>query len=106
MLSRANNARPEILRAYVDYERELAIDKCRVACLLGVVFMPGGAALDYFVYEKYVGEFFGLRILSSLLLLFLWWLFKTEFGRKHYKALGMVEVSIPLFFISWMIAAT
>jgi signal transduction histidine kinase len=106
MLSRANNARPEILRAYVDWERGLAIDKCRVAALLGVVFMPGGAALDYYVYEKHLGAFFGLRVLASGLLLFLWWLFTTAWGRKHYKALGMLEVSIPLFFISWMIAAT
>ena len=34
MLSGRANARPEILRAYVNYERDLAIDKCRVACLL------------------------------------------------------------------------
>jgi signal transduction histidine kinase len=106
MLSGTNNARPEILRAYVDWERELSIDKCRVACLLGVVFMPGGVALDYVVYPDYVRLFLGLRVFSSLLLLFLWWLFTTELGRRHHKALGMIEVSIPLFFISWMIAAT
>jgi signal transduction histidine kinase len=106
MLNRPSNARPEILRAYVDWERALAIDKCRVACLLGVVFMPGGVALDYVVYKDYVPQFLGLRILSSALLLLLWWLFTTPWGRAHYKALGMVEVSIPLFFISWMIAVT
>lgn len=106
MLNRTASARPEILQAYVDWERTLAIDKCRVACLLGVVFMPGGVALDYVVYNHYVPEFLGLRLLSSVLLLFLWWLFKTPWGARHYKALGMVEVSIPLFFISWMIART
>ena len=104
MLNPTANARPEILRAYVDYERELAIEKCRVAALLGVVFMPGGFALDWFVYPDRLGVFFGLRILSALLLLFLWWLFTTPWGRKHYKALGMFEVSVPLFFISVMIA--
>jgi signal transduction histidine kinase len=104
MLNRASNVRPEMQRAYVEHERELAIDKCRVACLLGVIFMPGGVVLDYVVYRDEVPYFFGLRALSSLLLLFLWWLFTTAFGRRHYKALGMVEVSIPLFFISWMIA--
>src|ERR1051326_7890495 len=106
MPNRANNASPEILRAYVEHERDLAIDKCRVACLLGVVFMPGGFTLDWFVYPDYVWRFFALRLISAGLLLFLWWLFTTSWGRKHYKALGMVEVSIPLFFISWMIAAT
>jgi signal transduction histidine kinase len=104
MLRGNTNARPEILRAYIDWERELSIDKCRVACLLGVVFMPGGIALDWFVYPKEVWPFFGLRVLSALLLLFLWWLFTTPWGRRHYKALGMIEVSIPLLFISMMIA--
>src|SRR6185295_17854237 len=104
MFNRTNNARPEILRAYVDWERELSIDKCRVACLLGVFFMPGGVTLDWFVYPKQVWPFFGLRVLSALLLLFLWWLFTTPWGRRHHKALGMIEVSIPLFFISLMIA--
>jgi signal transduction histidine kinase len=106
MLSRVTNARPEILRAYIDFERDLAIDKCRMACLLGVIFMPGGFTLDYFVYPKQLWPFLGLRVLSALLLLFLWWMFKAPWGRRHYKALGMVEVSIPLFFISWMIAVT
>ena len=106
MFNRTNNARPEILRAFVDWERDLSIDKCRVACLLGVVFMPGGFSLDYFVYPDYLWPFFWLRLLSSGLLLGLWWLFKTQWGRAHYKALGMVEVSIPLLFISCMIAVT
>ena len=94
------------MRAFVDWERDLSIDKCRVACLLGVVFMPGGFSLDYFVYPDYLWPFFWLRLLSSGLLLGLWWLFKTQWGRAHYKALGMVEVSIPLLFISCMIAVT
>src|SRR5436853_7658561 len=94
---------PELQRAYLDYERALAIDKCRVACLLGVVFMPGGFLLDYFMYRDWLWPFFGLRVLCSLLLGILWWLFGTNWGRQHYKPLGMVEVSLPLFFISWMI---
>src|SRR3954468_7241168 len=106
MFNRTNNARPEILRAFVDWERELSIDKCRVACLLGGVFMPGGFSLDYFVYHDSLWPFFWLRLLSSALLLGLWWLFTTRWGRAHYKALGMVEVSIPLLFISGMIAVT
>src|SRR3954454_13264894 len=98
MLSRATNARPEILRAYIDFERDLAIDKWRMACLLGEIFMPGGFTLDYFVYSKQLWPFLGFGVLSALLLLFLWWMFKAPWGRRHYKALGMVEVSIPLFF--------
>jgi signal transduction histidine kinase len=96
--------RAELMRAYVEYEKNLAIDKCRVACLLGVVFMPAGVALDYMVYPEKVPLFFGMRVLCSLLLWALWWLFSKPWGQKHHKALGMVEVSLPLFFISLMIA--
>lgn len=96
---------PDLRHAYETYERDLAIEKCRVACLLGVVFMPGGLTLDYFVYPWQVKIFFALRLYSALLLLALWWVFKSDWGRRHYKFLGMVEVSIPLFFISGMIYA-
>lgn len=103
MLNRATNSDPNLMRAYVEYERKLAIDKYRMACLLGVVFMPAGAALDYFVYPQEMLEFFGLRVACSVLLGILWWLFGTAFGEKHHKMLGMIEVSLPLFFISLMI---
>src|SRR5678816_375128 len=96
----------KLMRAYVDYERKLAIEKCRMACLLGVVFMPAGALLDYFVYSDQVPFFFGLRLWCSVLLGVLWWLFAQPFGQRHHKALGMIEVSLPLFFISLMIYAT
>src|SRR2546430_8375245 len=41
-------------------------------------------------------SFFGLRILSALLLLFLWWLFTAPWGRRHYKALGIDRKSTRL----------
>jgi signal transduction histidine kinase len=106
MPNRSANANPELQRAYVEYERQLAIDKYRVACLLGVVFMPGGALLDYFMYPRQVLPFFAMRLLCSALLGLLWWLFATPWGARRYKALGMIEVSLPLFFISWMIYLT
>jgi signal transduction histidine kinase len=99
-------ANPELRRAYVDYERELVIEKCRVACLLGVVFMPGGVALDLFVYRENVPGFLAMRMLTAFLLGVLWWLFSTSFGRKHYKTLGMIEVCLPMACISWMIYMT
>jgi signal transduction histidine kinase len=68
--------------------------------------MPGGFTLDWFVYREKVWQFFALRLISAGMLLFLWWFFTTPLGRRHYKGLGMIEVSIPLFFISWMIAKT
>jgi len=106
MPDRAHNANTELQRAYVEYERQLAIDKYRVACLLGIVFMPGGALLDYFMYPKMVLPFFGMRLLCSALLGLVWWLFTTPWGSRNYKGLGMIEVSLPLFFISWMIYLT
>ena len=66
MLSRAVKTNPELMRAYVEYERELAIDKCRVACLLGVVFMPSGILLDYFIYPEKLQSFLGMRLLCSV----------------------------------------
>ncbi|MDX1951528.1 MAG: ATP-binding protein [Verrucomicrobiota bacterium] len=94
---------PELWSAFLKHEQEVAIQRYRVACILGVIFMPAGVTLDFFVYPGHVGRFFALRVICSLLLFALWWLFGTEWGKKRYRGLGLVEVSLPLFCISWMI---
>ena len=98
-------ADPAALReAYAAHEQRVQVGNYRVACVLGIIFMPAGFTLDYFVYPDRVGIFFAGRLVSSALLAGVWFLLGTEFGRRRYRALGLVEVSIPILCISWMIA--
>ncbi len=90
--------------AYATHERRVQVQNYRVACVLGIIFMPAGISLDWFVYEAQVRVFFVGRLVSSALLAVVWFLLGTDFGRRWYRALGLVEVSIPVVCISWMIA--
>ncbi len=91
-------------QAYATHERRVQVQNYRVACVLGIIFMPAGIGLDWFVYPDQVGTFFAGRLVSSALLAMVWFALGTELGRRRYRALGLVEVSIPILCIAWMIA--
>ena len=97
---------PGLLSAYEEYERERTIRNNWIGCILGIIFMPAGFALDRFVYEERLGEFFVLRMICSALLLAVWWGLGTGWGGRAYRLLGLIEVSLPLAFISEMIRRT
>ncbi len=92
--------------AFHENERDVIIRNNRVACVLGMIFMPFGYVLDYFVYREEAGMFLLYRIICSVLLGGVWYLFGTEQGRRYYRALGLAEVSLPMFFMALMINQT
>lgn len=96
----------ELSRAFADYERVVRIQNYKVGCALGIVFMPAGASLDYFVYPGHLAHFWNLRLWCSLLLACVWGLLNTRLGARLYRPLGLIEVSLPLLFISGMIYLT
>src|SRR6266404_3501154 len=85
-------------QAFSEYQREVAIQNYKVGCVLGIVFMPAGVSLDYFVYRDETLYFLKLRIICSLLLGGIWLLLRTPLGIRHYRSLGLIEVALPLFF--------
>ncbi len=95
-----------IRQAFVEHERSVRIQNYRIACILALVFMPAGAALDFLVYPENTAHFFLLRLLCSSLLLFIWWFVKSPLGSAHYRLLGLILPALPSFFISWMIFET
>jgi signal transduction histidine kinase len=92
-----------IQKAFRDHELSVRIHNYRVSCILALIFVPAGVSLDYFVYPDKRGLFFLLRLACSAVLFFIWWLVKTPFGQRHYRALGLILPATPAFFISWMI---
>jgi signal transduction histidine kinase len=96
----------EIATAFRRYEQRVAISNIRIGCYLGMVLMPLGFLLDYIVYRPLVWEFLGLRLASSALIGLFLGLVMTEFGRSHYRILGLILLLIPAFFIAVMIART
>ena len=97
--------------AFRGYERGVRIHNYRVACVLALIFMPAGSALDFVMYRSWPvpglwQQFFGLRLLCSALLLFIWWFVRTPLGLKSLWALGQIVAALPSLFISLMIYET
>jgi len=97
---------PALEAAFQASEGAVRIQNYRVACVLAMIFMPAGCALDYLVYPEHAAGFLRLRLVSSVLLLVMLWLVRTGFGRRIYRWLGIALPAIPSFFISWMIFQT
>ena len=96
----------EFLAAYQEYDREITIRKTRVGCLFGIVMVPVFGGLDYFVYPERLTQFFLLRLLCSALMMGLYFVLKTDFGKKYYHFQGLVLLFLPSATIAWMVYAT
>lgn len=95
-----------MLNAFVDHDRRATFTNFQVACFLGILLMPAGVVLDWFVYPEQVRFFLGLRLACSVLIAVSLAFAMTDIGRKHYRLLGLLLAMTPTFFIAWMIQAT
>ncbi len=96
----------EIQKAFVEYDRKVILNNVIIGCLIGIVLMPLGTLLDYYVYYSEWKYFLKLRLTCSLLIGIFWAVVITPFGRKHPRKLGVVLAFFPAFFMSWMIYST
>ena len=96
----------EIQKAFAEYDRQVILNNVIIGCVIGVVFMPMGTLLDYYVYQPEVFYFLKLRLLCSVLIAGFGAVVITPFGRRHPRGFGVLLAIFPAFFISWMIYAT
>jgi signal transduction histidine kinase len=96
----------EIQSAFVESDRRAILSNVKVGCFLGIVLMPLGTILDYFVYKVDVPSFFKARLLCSFLIGVFWAIVVTPFGRKHPRKFGVLLALLPALFISWMVWKT
>ena len=92
-----------VQQAFAEYDRQVRISNSKLGAVLAIILMPAGAALDHFVYPDRLWEFLKLRLLCSLLVGVVWFLFLTPLGKRHYRVLGMTWYMLPALFIAWMI---
>lgn len=94
-------------RLFEEYERPIRIRNYKLACVFAAVFMPGGASLDFFVYDtRTMLEFLPMRLFSGALLLGVWFGLDRLGHTRLYRYLGLSVAVIPILAISWMIART
>src|SRR5437016_2497884 len=101
----ANEVKPasDLQRSFDLYDRQVTIGNIQLGCLLGMVLMPAGLVLDYFVYPADIWLFYNLRVLCSVLIGVFWLFVRSPAGRRHHRLLGVLLAMFPAFFISLMI---
>ena len=98
------NIPKEFLPAYREYDREFTLRKTRLGCILGVVLVPIFGGLDRIAYPD--EHFFPLRLLCSGLMAGLYFVLRTDFGKKYYHFQGLILLFLPSAAISWMVYRT
>lgn len=96
----------EFRAAYREYDRESTIRKTKWGCWLGIVMVPLFGLLDFVVYRPQAFEFLWLRLACSASMFGLFFVLRTDFGKKYYHLQGLVLLFLPSATIAWMIYAT
>src|SRR5438270_559374 len=81
---------PDLQTSFALYDRQVTINNIQLGCLLGMVLMPAGVVLDYFVYYNEVFPFLKLRLACAALIGVFWLVVRSSAGRDHYRALGVI----------------
>jgi signal transduction histidine kinase len=94
----------EIHKAFQAYETQERIINTRIGCILVVLLMPVGSALDYFVYRDMLTPFLYIRLFCSSVAALIWFFLYSKIGQSHNKWLGVVVPLLPAVAIAGMIA--
>ena len=97
---------PVFLAAFREHERQLRLNTGRWACWLVILLMPLGSVVDWCVYPEYLGEFFRLRMLCSVMVIVVWLLHSSRIAKKFYPVVGMPIVLLPSLFMTLIVFHT
>lgn len=93
----------DLQRSFDLYDQQVTINNIQLGCLLGMLLMPAGVILDFFVYRAQIWDFFELRLLCSALIGAFWLFVRSDLGKSRYRLLGIILAILPAFFIALMI---
>jgi signal transduction histidine kinase len=97
---------PEILKAFEESDREIAIRRIRTGCIIAMILLPLGSLVDLQVYPAYTVPFLGYRLVGSLAMLPLLGFVHLPAGRRHHRYVGVALAMIPASCMAWIIAFT
>ena len=88
------------------YEQDIRVRNYQLCGILAAIFMVAGCTLDWVVYDwDGVKSFFLARVLSAVVMMVIWGILNTEWGKRKHRLLGLL-MALPLIScISWMIYA-
>ena len=86
------------------YEQDIRVRNYQLCGILAAIFMVVGSSLDWVVFGlEGVKGFFIARVLSAVVMLVIWGVLNTAWGKRKHRLLGLL-MALPLIVsISWMI---
>ena len=84
----------------------MTISSFKVACLLGMVFVPAFSVIDFFVYPEHAREFLIVRLICAGLIGVFLAILLTPWGKKDYRFYGITLLMLPASSVSYMIFRT
>jgi signal transduction histidine kinase len=94
---------PEVREAFAEYDRQETIYNFKVASIVGMILMPLGIPMDYYMYPALAPRFLQLRFECSALIGVFLGLLLTPSGQRYYRFQGILLFMVPASFIAWMI---
>lgn len=93
------------LRLYDDVH-DVRLRFSKIGAFISASLIVLGFGLDLATYPERVAEFFGVRLVTAALTLFIMVLLATDFGRRQVQWLTLGWLVLPQIMISWMIYQT
>ena len=101
-----SNQDPQLRQAFESYSRDATINSFKVACLLGMMFVPAFSVIDFFVYPEHAREFLIVRLICAGLIGVFLAILLTPWGKKYYRFYGITLLMLPASSVSYMIFRT
>ena len=95
---------PEIVAAYAESTRELALRRIRIGVTIAMIVLPLGYLIDLQLYNELSATFLAFRIVGSLAMAPLLAIVHTAVGRRHHAAIGVALALIPAACMAVIIA--
>ena len=92
--------------AYREFDTALRVRNAKICCVLGLVLVPACISLDLFTYPGLVWPLLRMRIIHDLVMIPLFALMFTRWGRRNIGWLQNTPTVLPGLAICWMIYAT
>lgn len=97
---------PEITEAYRSWDRDIAIRRIRIGCVIAMIVLPLGYFVDRHMYRDQVNEFLKYRFAGSAAMLPLLAFVLHPVGRRFHRVVGVVLAMIPAGCMAWIIRFT
>lgn len=95
-----------IKKAYAEADREMRLRQSKIGCVLLLILVPAGIALDYFVYPEHLPDFTLMRLLSDAFIALVLALLVSPWGRRLVRPLTLSWLMSAVLMISYMIYLT